>query len=326
MKRLISDLNILSSVGIEVTTTRGSRHHWMGAISFVAGDNKTQHEIGGFRGCFSSDRICRFCMADYSQLDSLMSERDCILRTPEVHARHLQYVRQDASQVALYGVTGPSCFEGLHVPLMNDMYAPDVLHDILEGVVTSHLYLLIKQLHTSKVVKLADIIKDTSSFRYGRNDRRNKPRDISPKLLRKNYKLVGSASQRWTLFYAFPLAVGLRVPQDSRHWRLFLLAHKICEIVFAPVLDHDWIAVLAELVEEHQALWVELYPGKAVFKLHVLLHYARLLALLGPLRHLWTMRFEAFHQFFIRTAKKLRNFESITKTLTERFQRRACVP
>lgn len=46
---------------------------------------------------------------------------------------------------------------------------------------------------------------------------------------------------------------------------------------------------------------------------------------MGPVRGLWTIRFEAFHQFFIRMAQKLRNYINITKTLSERFQKRRAV-
>lgn len=44
----------------------------------------------------------------------------------------------------------------------------------------------------------------------------------------------------------------------------------------------------------------------------------------GPLRHLWSMRFEANHQYFKQMARRVKNTLNITSTLSERYQMRQC--
>lgn len=326
LRPLIRDLKKLETEGITVVTRGGKEYSWKGGLAFICGDNKSQHELLGMRRTFSSGRICRFCMADYRQLDDLLSEEDCVLRTPAAHAMHLAAALANPEEnISLYGVAEPSPFAALQVPSITELFAPDIMHDSIQGLVTFHLTELIRSLHRRRVVRLPSIINALNRFKYGKNLRDSKPRSISSKFMSKKTKISGSAAQKWTLFHIFSLAVGPLVPQDDEHWQLFLLVNRICDVIFAPVVDRDWLPHLTELIEEHHRLWVKLYPGKMVYKIHTLLHYARIMYLMGPLRLMWNMRFESFHQYFIRMAKKIGNYINITKTLAERFQRRYTV-
>jgi len=55
-------------------------------------------------------------------------------------------------------------------------------------------------------------------------------------------------------------------------------------------------------------------------KTYFLCHYPQLLRVYGPLRDMWCMRFEAYHQYI----KAIVNFKNVCKTLTERNQLRKC--
>lgn len=52
----------------------------------------------------------------------------------------------------------------------------------------------------------------------------------------------------------------------------------------------------------------------------MLLHYSGAIERQGPLVHLWCMRYEAKHNFFVTMAEKVCNFENICKTLAVRHQ------
>jgi hypothetical protein len=207
----------------------------------------------------------------------------------------------------------------------SEILIPDLMHDLIGGVMSFHMTNLIRSLHSGNVVLLPKTIQSMSRFSLGRNDKKAKPRKISPKLMRKKCHLVGSASERWTLFRIFSLVLGNLVPEDNKHWQLYLLGNRIFDIILAPIIEEGWLAVLDDLVREHHELWVQLYPRDCKYKWHVLIHYARIISSVGSLRHLWTMRFEAFHQFFKRTARKLNNYINISKTLSYRFQKRRAV-
>ncbi len=59
-------------------------------------------------------------------------------------------------------------------------------------------------------------------------------------------------------------------------------------------------------------------------KCHYTIHYARLIAMYGPLRRVWCMRFEAKHQYFKTVASTCRNFINVAKTFSDRHQMRQC--
>ena len=88
-KLLIQDLKILETQGISVVTKRGHRHYWKASVAFICGENVSQNGLGGCRRFFSSGKMSRFCMADFSNLANLLSEGDCTPITPEAHAMHV---------------------------------------------------------------------------------------------------------------------------------------------------------------------------------------------------------------------------------------------
>ena len=78
-----------------------------------SGDDVSAHMIGGFRMCFQSGRICCYCMATHSEIKLKFQEDGFVLRTAEVHDYHLQCVRQNKENSALYVVRCTSPFNTL---------------------------------------------------------------------------------------------------------------------------------------------------------------------------------------------------------------------
>lgn len=68
------------------------------------GDNLSIHKVAGLQQGFARGRICRFRLAQKSDVAKFDHECMCSLRTPEVHKPHLQEVKVDASSVCVYGV------------------------------------------------------------------------------------------------------------------------------------------------------------------------------------------------------------------------------
>jgi len=58
---LAEDIQMLEDKGIQVTVD-GNSEVFLGSFATLSADNLASHEIEGFRCCFSSGRICRFCM------------------------------------------------------------------------------------------------------------------------------------------------------------------------------------------------------------------------------------------------------------------------
>lgn len=134
LEPLISDIKKLQTDGIEVPY-QGRHLRFKGTIVTVSADNLSAHSLAGFRGSFSSGRICRYCLCHYKDLSEKTNEDDCVVRTPDIHSYHLQCVAEDPNTSSLYGVTGPCAFSEIPSVSVTNTFPPDVMHDFLEGVV-----------------------------------------------------------------------------------------------------------------------------------------------------------------------------------------------
>ena len=115
---------------------------------FVAADNLAAHSLGGFFESFRVSQMCRFCMAKREEIQHKEVRTGSFQpRTKENHDRQVQDVLQDSTMAQQYGVKR-SCppSESLeHFHVVNG-YPPDLLHDLLEGVVPAELALCLKAL------------------------------------------------------------------------------------------------------------------------------------------------------------------------------------
>lgn len=115
-----------------------------------------------------------------------------------------------------------------------------------------------------------------------------------------------------------PLLFGDIVPTGNEHWSLLLILLQIINIVFSPSLTQGMTVYLKHLIIEHHDLFKQLYPHRNLIpKHHFMIHYPACIRKIGPLLHMWSMRFEAKHKVFKDT---LKNFKNITKSLAKRHQ------
>ena len=115
------------------------------------------------------------------------------------------------------------------------------------------------------------------------------------------------------------------MPLENKYWALYILCRKASEIIFAPTVAISQVVYLDLLISEHHQLLVELTGGEFTPKCHYLSHYPRLLSVYGPLRNLWCMRFEGYHQYLKTVAQQCGNFKNICHTLVDRNQMRKCL-
>ena len=75
-----------------------------------------------------------------------------------------------------------------------------------------------------------------------------------------------------------------------------------------------------KLSDHRQGLQAVFPDFKLRPKHHYIEHYPELTKCVGPLVHLWTMRFEGKHRFFKRVIHDTQNFKNVLKTLANRHQ------
>jgi len=323
LEPLLADIRVLESEGI-IVVIDSTEHRVFGSVVTLSGDNLTSHMLGGFNASFSSGRICRQCMATKASISDIFSEEDCILRTAEGHAYHVKAVENDSTLSAVYGVKYASPFQG--VALFNPVtfFPPDDLHDVLEGLMAVITAVVVKSYVRSGAISLKVLNCRIANFHFGISDRCDKFGPFPLDFVSKDKSVTGKAVEKWCLFRLLPLLIGDVVDDEDKVWQLYILAREISDIVLAPVVDPAWLPYLELIIAHHHALLKEVAPKAFIPKMHFIVHYPRLLLTYGPLRHLWTMRFEAVHQYFKQLIKKTKSFVNVTASLCSRFQRRKC--
>ncbi len=322
LKPLISDLKKLFYDGIKVVI-EGVEVRLYGALATISADNLSAHALAGFRRAFNSGRFCRYCMLQYENKEKLLQESSLVLRTETMHTYHLQGVTAGIS-ASTYGVDKRCPFLDLPYFRLIESFPPDLMHDLLEGIVPLTLKLVLAALHREGIVTLAQVNSEISNFEFGKNDSKNKPVNVPLAVSSGSGNISGSASEKLCLFLLLPFLIGDRVPVDNNQWNLYLLLRDIMDYLMCHKIPRRVLPYLQLLVENFVQTFVELFPGKMTPKLHFLLHYPRLIREYGPLRFVWCMRFESKHQYFKQLAGVVRNFRNIAFTLAKRHQLRQC--
>ncbi|XP_054929068.1 uncharacterized protein [Dermacentor andersoni] len=173
---LLADIHHLEVHGVEL-----SRKTVKGSVLYVSGDNLSSHQFGGFRECFSSGPICRFCMATREEINGKWHENEFTLRTKEMHARHAQLTQTDKSLSSVYGVSGESCMNALQSFDVVQGLPPDIMHDLFEGVIPFAMKHVISHLVTNNILTLDRLNQRLSSFSFQGADKKSK---LPPFLIR----------------------------------------------------------------------------------------------------------------------------------------------
>ena len=323
LARFLADIQSFECNGISININN-THITVYGSLATMSADNLASHQLGGFRMCFSSGRVCRFCMVCYEDLSKFLSESDNQfppLRTTEVQVEHVNSVMSDSSLQSVYGVTGPSMLSALSTFDPTLCLPPDCMHDILEGVVPLCISTVLEKLIESDVLSVETVNERLLRFQFRKGDRENVPPLLPGNFPRRT--LLGTASQMSVLLRTLPFIIAELVDEGNDYWELYLLLRQICDIVFAPAVDLSWLTLLQHFVLEHHQLLLK-YSARLSPKCHFLIHYPRLIAVFGPLRHLWCMRFESYHSYLKSLANAIGNFKNISKTLSERNQMKKC--
>lgn len=81
------------------------------------------------------------------------------------------------------------------------------------------------------------------------------------------------------------------------------------------------VAHLGTLLREYVSLRSKLFPNEKLRpKHHFILHYHDLILKFGPLRNLWTLRFESKHKYFKNIIRHSPNFKNVLFSFTEKHQ------
>lgn len=130
-----------------------------------------------------------------------------------------------------------------------------------------------------------------------------------------------SASEMKTFVLNAGLIFGdLILDKNNKHWELFKLLRQILSISLQTYISKGTPQLLETLIQEHHALFLQLYGDSLKPKHHNILHYPRVMRQIGPLRHIWAMRFEAKHRPSKQNAAVTCNRINLCRTLAIKHQ------
>jgi hypothetical protein len=289
-QKAVDELQYLEERGIVVKNDDGRERQIYFQIGLILGDNLGVHGILGFVEGFTALHPCRFCKYHKSQIDTICHESQCELRNSENYK--VDVLRNDVSST---GIKEECVFNSLKNYNVCSNIAVDVMHDLLEGCVKYDVALiLLSYIHDGRI-NLDNLNERIRGFHYDANDSRNKPPEISLHHLNKG-SISMTSSETLCFLRILPLLIGDLISMDDERWSLVLLLRNIVEISFSKNVHKSIHKVLEVKIEEWLKTLSRLFPNSKKPKHHHVVHYPRIMKLMGPLGSFSSIRFESKHQ------------------------------
>ena len=318
LKKLVADLQELETNGITIFVD-GQTTTFYGTLIAILGDSLGSHQIGGYTENFSkSNNFCRYCEISRDDfLNNFFRVREW--RTIETYTKCVEKAKK--SKNIEIGIKRDCPFNILnYFHVANPGLPPCVAHDLFEGIVQSDMWLAIRYFVQQNWFR-------TGLLNFRLNDIKllSEGAIFIPQIqvtgVQKK-KLTGTASQMRRLMQVFT-AVVADVVKDFNDpvWRMVTHLKKVCQLVCAPALSMGQIASLAFEIRQFLELRKECFPNDNLKPKHEFIyHYPKLMELFGPLKHLWTLRFESKHGDFKKQVKHIQNFKNLTQRLAYKHQ------
>jgi len=286
---IIKELIILETEGIQLIVNSKSIQVYI-KLALIIGDNLGLHNILGFVESFSADICCRFCKIPKNISRKLCTEDVSALRDKINYEEDI--AKNNVSITGIKEICAFNILESFHAV---ENYSVDIMHDLLEGVCR---YEIIYILHYF-IVQRQYFTLNTLNWRlkfFNFDFMSSRPPTISTlQLLKKSIKM--SASEMLSFVLNAGLIFGdLIIDMNDKYWGLFILLQKILVITLQFSVTESTADLLESLIEEHHTLYIYLFGETLKHKHQLMLHYPRIMKIVGPLRSLWSMRFEAKHR------------------------------
>ena len=324
----VSELRKLESEeGAKIVLPDSSVKTIHGTLAQVCGDNLGMNALLGFVESFVANKPCRICSGHKDDFQNHFVGEHFVLRDTDSHNVHVQESLDNTAAVSVSGVKRGCILNTLRYFHVTKNVAPDIMHDMLEGVIPMEVKLVLYTfIYDDKFFKLDTLNNLLSSHNYGHCDKKNKPSQILESTLKgKDHSLKQHASQMWCLVRVLPLLIGSFIPQNNPYWDLILKLRTIVDIAFADSVTESLTLYLKHLIEDHHLLFQHLYPTVRLLpKHHFLVHYPEAMREVGPLINSWCMRFEAKHNFTKKLASVINCFKDVCLTAASRHQINAC--
>lgn len=302
---VIKILNDLYSAGVNVKY--GKVHTVRFIVTLILGDNLGLSDILGFTG-FNANYYCRFCKVKKYVMKTQLVEDFRLLRN------YKNYSEDVGKGITLTGISEECVFHYLKKFHVTRNFSVDILHDFFEGVCHYDLCNIIINLINKNYFTLDELNSNVKYHDYGPFIKNKKIDPITVDDLEKT-KLRTSGEEMKVLLINFGLIIGHRVDHDCPEWHLYIVLRQILSIVTSKTIHCRTYELLESLVSEHHELYLQCFQDTLKPKHHFMVHYARILHMVGPTGLISSMRYESYHKKF----KNVANVISCRKSLLTTF-------
>lgn len=310
-KPFIDELLYISQEGITINI--GDREENPIQIYVVAplilGDNLGLNSIMGFNASFNSNYFCRICISD-----KLSTQTMCLEDTNLLRKNHRYEVNQ-------FGIKELCVFDKLPYFQCITNQSCDIMHDIFEGICRYCMARILKNFICEK--KYFSIVHLNNRIKYfdycDGIDVGNRVPSINFRHI-ENGSLIMSSSEMHAFVAYFALMVGDLIDSSDEVWQFYLMLCNIVEFVMKSSFYEEELKYFQILIAQFNHCYIQLFHCTLPPKFHFMVHYPTIIRSIGPLTHVSSIRFEAFHRIAKTNAHIVTSRINIPYTLSMKHQ------
>ncbi len=279
-KKVIKELTFLEKTGLII---KEQKIYFKLAI--ILGDNAGLHSILGFTESFNSNYPCRFCFLNSNEIQYHFKEDLEFLRTKENYSEHVTNKVNGVIEECVFHKMDFHVTENINV---------DAMHDVLEGVCQYDLAKMLRYFISKKLFSLSQLNERIQGFHYNTSD--NRIPEIMEIHLKSKLKM--SSVEMLSFVKNLGMMIGDLIPEDfSTYWEIYKNLKKILDIIRCSIFHPNLTHYFQSIIEEYLTNLKDVFPEVNLKpKHHYLLHYPRIMSMVGPLWKTSSMRYESKHR------------------------------
>jgi hypothetical protein len=332
LRDFIETINLMSSTGIELIINSETRRTFKGGLVCLTADTPAANLLCGFKeGVGFAKKPCRACHVSAMEMSQKLLPSQLQLRTYEDHLEKCsllfdQHLTKGTRTLwsMRWGINSKSVLLQIAGFDVCKHVLFDPMHVLLEGLLPNELALLLYFcIEVKHFFTLKWLNAELGSFPYTYLQMRDKPEPIQKTHYFNELKVKQTSGCMLVLCDVLPFILAKKVPHDDPKFANFICLIQITYLFISPCNSATTADDLQQLVWKHHTAFKKQYPKTSFTpKMHFLIHASRQLALFGPGRPHWCMRYEAKNSYF--SSIKWKNFKNLPKSMAMKHQKWLC--
>lgn len=291
-----------------------------GTIVNVTFDNLGGNSSFGFVESFMAHYFCRICTLTKDETKRMIREDTTKLRSRESYDEIVKQIvpGQNLDYKETLGLKRLCYLNNLKYFHIMDNFNLDIMHDLMEGAVPLLLKLFFEHGINHQVFTEKKLGNAFLYFDYGLLNKSCIPSAIN--LTRRN--LGQNASQIRCILLNMPFVLFSYKHNENlvKAWECIISMQQIVRIVYSPIIDSRSFNLLEELTPKHLQHVKECFQVELTPKQHNMTHMHSSIAMVGPLVHMSTLKFEMKHKEFSSDVRKMQNYKNVSQSLAKNYQ------